>query len=732
MLVVCAAAAAAGAKAVPNYDVVWNSPSHDSSGSMPLGNGDIGLNAWVEEGGDLLFYISKTDSWSGDTRLVKLGRVRLKLSPNPFLKGAPFVQTLRPGAGEIEIRAGAPAREVSLRVWVDANAPVVRVEASGPPKFRMQASLELWRMAPRPLTGREAVSAYGLEEGPQPVVVEPDTLVAEKSDRVVWYHRNQTSAWPGILKLQGLESLLPKLQDPLLNRTFGGAMQGAGFRKSGPSTLRSAASRKHLLSIYVLTSQTPSAGAWLEALARTIAQVDKQSLEEARTAHRGWWSEFWNRSYIRVSGPPEAERVSRGYALQRFLSACAGRGAQPVKFNGSIFTVDAREPNEVFDADYRRWGGPYWFQNTRLVYWPMLASGDYDLMRPLFRMYLDALPLARARTQLYFHHDGVFFPETMHFWGTYANSNYGWKRDGRPASYIENTYIRHYFSGMLELLVMMTDYFDYTQDRKFLEKELLPFAEEVITFYRQHYKTNSAGSPIYEPAQSLETWQEVINPMPEIAGLRYAIDRLLEIPGNVQLDWFNLRGTIPPLPQKTEKGRTVLLPAEKILGPIRNSENPELYAIFPYRLYGLRRHNVEVGRNTFEDRRFKRSVGWSQDAIQAACLGLADTAAKYVTENFSTSHAGSRFPAFWGPNFDWIPDQDHGNVAMLALQYMLLQNDGRLLVLFPAWPKSWNVEFKLRAHLDTVVEGVYRDGRLERFDITPERREMHVVQMKPQ
>ncbi|MEN6603290.1 MAG: DUF5703 domain-containing protein, partial [Bryobacteraceae bacterium] len=47
-----------------NYDVTWDSPSRDSSGSMPLGNGDIGLNLWVEEGGDLLFYISKTDALS--------------------------------------------------------------------------------------------------------------------------------------------------------------------------------------------------------------------------------------------------------------------------------------------------------------------------------------------------------------------------------------------------------------------------------------------------------------------------------------------------------------------------------------------------------------------------------------------------------------------------------------------------------------------------------------------
>ena len=35
-------------------NVVWDSPSKNSSGSMPIGNGDIGLNTWVEENGDLL------------------------------------------------------------------------------------------------------------------------------------------------------------------------------------------------------------------------------------------------------------------------------------------------------------------------------------------------------------------------------------------------------------------------------------------------------------------------------------------------------------------------------------------------------------------------------------------------------------------------------------------------------------------------------------------------------
>lgn len=28
--------------------VVWNTPSRDSAGSTPTGNGDIGLNVWTE------------------------------------------------------------------------------------------------------------------------------------------------------------------------------------------------------------------------------------------------------------------------------------------------------------------------------------------------------------------------------------------------------------------------------------------------------------------------------------------------------------------------------------------------------------------------------------------------------------------------------------------------------------------------------------------------------------
>jgi hypothetical protein len=139
-----------------------------------------------------------------------------------------------------------------------------------------------------------------------------------------------------------------------------------------------------------------------------------------------------------------------------------------------------------------------------------------------------------------------------------------------------------------------------------------------------------------------------------------------------------------------------------------------------------------VARDAFEVRIDKGSAGWQQDPVQSAMLGLAGEAAKFVANRFSTHDRGSRFPAFWGPNFDWIPDQDHGANGMMALQAMLLQADGRKLLLFPAWPKAWDVEFKLRAPLGTTVEGIYRGGKLERISVTPPERAKDLVAMEPQ
>ena len=55
------------------YNVVWTSPSNDCHGSMPIGNGEIGLNVWVEPNGDLVLLCGRTDSWSEGMDFVQIG-----------------------------------------------------------------------------------------------------------------------------------------------------------------------------------------------------------------------------------------------------------------------------------------------------------------------------------------------------------------------------------------------------------------------------------------------------------------------------------------------------------------------------------------------------------------------------------------------------------------------------------------------------------------------------------
>ena len=39
------------------YNVIWNAQSSGPSGSMPIGNGDIGAHVWVDSSGVLQLYI---------------------------------------------------------------------------------------------------------------------------------------------------------------------------------------------------------------------------------------------------------------------------------------------------------------------------------------------------------------------------------------------------------------------------------------------------------------------------------------------------------------------------------------------------------------------------------------------------------------------------------------------------------------------------------------------------
>jgi alpha-L-fucosidase 2 len=676
------------------YNVQWNAPGPGSAQSMPLGNGDIGLNVWVEKNGDLLFYIGKTDAWGEPNGqkdnwmkqggvLMKLGLIRVSVNPNPLANSTAFKQILKLSTGEILIQEGEGASAVNMRVWVDANHPVIRVETKSKLPTTVSVKLENWRA--------------GLT----------DTVLKANKNQIAWYHHNTSSA--------GVH---------LANITFGAIIKGSGLINKDDISLQSSNKvTSQLISIFPLTAVAGSGGHWLKKLEQQIVQIEKLKTEQTRIAHQQWWQKFWQRSHVFASGNEQAAKVTQGYVLQRFITACAGRGAYPIKFNGSIFVVD--NPVKGENADFRSWGGQYWFQNTRAMYWPRLMAGDFDLMLPLFNMYANILPANAAQVKQYYKHGGAYFAETAPFWG-------GLDYMGPE---VKANYTNHYFTPILELSMMMLDYYEYTGDKTFAKNTLLPVATGGLLFFDEHFGRDSTGKLLLDPDNSIEMFWKVHNPAPDIAGLHAVLSRMINLPAalideKTRLQWKKLYNELPALPIGNNNGPAVLLPYE---GPQTaksfNSENPELYAIYPFRIYGLGKPGLNVAVNTFNARKQRSKGCWVQDPIQAAMIGDAAVAKDYVSFALTRKDATLKFPAFWEKGNDYMPDQDNGGNGENGLQQMLMQVDGKKIMLLPAWPKEWDADFKLNAPYNTTVEGKVVNGKLTNLKVIPANRLADVIDM---
>ena len=421
--------------------------------------------------------------------------------------------------------------------------------------------------------------------------------------------------------------------------------------------------------------------------------------------------------------------VMRAWAAQRYVSACVSSGTLPNRFNGSLFTI-SHEGN----PDYRRWGNGYWWQNTRLTYYPMFAAGDFDLLQPLFRLYVGLADFNCRRTKKYLGHGGAFFPECMQPWGDHFTNCYGMRDWAKRADKLQDARWHKYeWVGQLELCLMLLDYRAWTLDDDYFAKTALPAIREYVRYFDEHYGLDASGRYLMTPSQACETWWDCTNPMPEIAGLHRVVDRLLALPDKLLADsdrelFARIRTRIPDLPtRRLPDGRTVWAAADKY-ATCRNGELPELYCVFPFRLCSFEKPNAEQGRATYAVRSKKSYVGWCQDELFAAYLGMAEEAQKHLVDRVLTNSPKKyRWPAYWGPNYNWMPDQDAGGNIQNILQSMLMQCDDGKIYLAPAWPKTWNCSFRLHAPGRTRIEGRIEDGTVKDLVVTPASRRADVV-----
>lgn len=292
-------------------DVAWTALGQNENDSMPIGNGDLAANVWTEPNGDLVLLLAKSDAWTAMGKLVKLGRVRIQLTPNPWVGAGHFQQTLRLQNGEIEIRNETDV----VRVWVDANHPVLHVEAKLKKPAILQAKLELWRTQTRPYDqpSPERGGLFEFGDHSVPLDFEADSIATGDVHSILWYHYNRASIFPLVLQQEHLGSVLNQHTDPLLHRCFGATLAGPNLTRVDSQTLRSVEpSSNPRVDLVALTETKVADPATFQSNLKELAvRMNRIPLAAARSAHEQWWRQFWNRSWIRVSGTEDAAKVSR-------------------------------------------------------------------------------------------------------------------------------------------------------------------------------------------------------------------------------------------------------------------------------------------------------------------------------------------------------------------------------------------------------------------------------------
>ncbi len=182
------------------------------------------------------------------------------------------------------------------------------------------------------------------------------------------------------------------------------------------------------------------------------------------------------------------------------------------------------------------------------------------------------------------------------------------------------------------------------------------------------------------------------------------------------------------MPTRQMNGFQVISPAET-WDKIINQEIPQLYPVFPWGLFGIGKPDLDLAVHTWEhgidETRQKNHISWHQDAIFCARLGLTLEAKNITIKKLSDSQR--RFPTFWGPGHDWVPDHNWGGSGMIGLQEMLMQTSENEIRLLPAWPEDWDVDFRLHAPENTIVEGSVRNGEIQDLKVTPEQRLADVI-----
>jgi len=614
------------------HDIVYNRPNTNPAYGLPVGNGRTGAMAWQANG--LTMQVSNVDA--SQQTAFGAGMVNLATSPAMESGYSTYQQRLSLYDGTLTTKYDSN-RTVTVMGQPNSEVMGIHVDDTRGGVSSITLELSLWDVANLGNSGDV-----------------PDL----NTWRTVAAYADSSGA--GISRGQA---------DPQrFGYTLAATVEGASYTASVVNNSR----------VRLTITPTSSYTIWYTASTRLNAPSNN-SVNQAKNAlnsvkgtgyattlnnYRNWWHGFWGKSFVQYGGlGGDADYMENEYYLATYMTAAGGYGNYPFHFINGVFRAT---------GDATKWSNAYWYWNQRDVYNSFLASNHIDLLNTFNNMYSRNYNALKAYTQTRYGIDGLWVPETM-----------GW--DGNARGTINSDYTKNIFTTGYQAAYNMYLQYRYTNDTNYLRDVAYPYLREVAKFYSRMLSVDGAGKYYMANSNSHETYWNVRNAITDLAAVRslfpiaIAVSTQLGLNADLRPGWQNILNNLVPYP--TENGAFV--PHQPPISQTRNNENVASELIWPYNITGFGYPDYQTAVNTWNARPFPYGNVWSNDAVQAARLGLGDQAyngMKTMLQKYQN------YPNGFTNNTNGVFEY-HG-VHLSAMNESLLQSYNDKIRVFPAAPTN--------------------------------------------
>ena len=473
-----------------------------------------------------------------------------------------------------------------------------------------------------------------------------------------------------------------------------------------------------------------------------------------------WWHDFWAKGFVAMTSTDrQADFVGSNYIYFLYLMNASSRGAYPPRFGGMLWYTT---------GDYRRWGSQYWHANTDAYYRDLMSSGHLELSDPFFSLYFNMYDACALAARQQWGSQGIWIPEITFFNGperipdhlvqefqdlflvrkpyeqrspefqayvetkSRHNSRYNFLNDG---TYVHGRLIvptkgqgifghcTHFLSGAVGVASQFWQRYEFTGDREWLSDKAYPMIKGVAEFYRNFpnvQKGEDGKYHIHHVNRIESDWDSSDTPselgaMRTIFPMAIRASEILGVDAELRPQWKdiadnlaspapgsgrrgNFDATNPERAAQAQKAKAARRPANANA----NANRPQGPRPFGSFVYGGEGAIEPLGSETELKSRF---LGFNR---LGSWIDAEGTGGAQIFRN--------RLRLREGPG---AIDAEHIGGLSFGIHQSLLASttSGNLekveLRVFPAWPKDWDVHFRLLARGAFGVTAAQKGGQIQ-------------------